>query len=193
MKASSIILRQWKDSDEGPVGEMNADEEVMRFFPRMRTKDESIAFLAKARAMIEQDGWGLWAVEADGDFAGFTGLAKPTLKAHFTPCVEIGWRFRREFWGRSIAYSAALAAEQFAFENLNVPELVSFTAAINVRSRRLMDRLGFVRNPNDDFLHPELDASSPLRPHVLYRKACLTDCGKTSSVGASASAAFISQ
>ena len=113
---------------------------------------------------------GLWAVEVDGAFAGFTGLAETNFKAHFTPCIEIGWRFRREFWGRGIAYSAALAAESFAFQNLKLSELVSFTAAINARSRRLMERLGFTRKESDDFAHPSIAEDNVLRLHVLYRK-----------------------
>jgi len=149
---------------------MNADEEVMRFFPKLLTKEESQGFFTRARAGIDDRGWGFWAVEVDGVFAGFTGLAEPKFAAHFTPCVEIGWRFRREYWGRSIAYTAALAAESFAFEKLNLPDLVSFTAAINTRSRRLMERLGFSRNEKEDFQHPALSEDSPLRLHVLYRK-----------------------
>jgi RimJ/RimL family protein N-acetyltransferase len=109
-------------------------------------------------------------VEVDGVFAGFTGLSQPRFEAHFTPCVEIGWRFRREYWGRGIAYAAALQAESFAFDHLKLSELVSFTTASNTRSRRLMERLGFARNERDDFLHPSLPEESPLRPHVLYRK-----------------------
>jgi RimJ/RimL family protein N-acetyltransferase len=150
---------------------MNADVEVMRYFPRPLTVAESKESLMRLRVGIDQRGWGLWAVEVDGAFAGFTGLAEPKFMAHFIPCVEIGWRFRREFWGRSIAYSAALAAQSFAFQTLKLPELVTFTAALNSRSRRLMERLEFTRRETDDFLHPSIAEESPLRPHVLYRKA----------------------
>ncbi len=171
MTGDAIRLRQWRDDDLEPFAAMNADPEVMRFFPRLLTKAECRATLQRLRADIEHRGWGLWAVEADGALAGFTGLAEPKFRARFTPCVEIGWRLRREFWGRGIAYAAARLAQSYAFETLQLPELVSFTAAINTRSRRLMERLDFTRNPADDFLHPSLAADSPLRPHVLYRKA----------------------
>jgi RimJ/RimL family protein N-acetyltransferase len=165
-----ILLRQWTDEDLEPYAAMNADAEVMQFFPKRLTAAESKESLLRLRAGIEERGWGLWAVEVDGAFAGFTGIAEPKFTAHFTPCVEIGWRFRREFWGRSIAYSAALAVEAFAFEHLKFPELVSFTAGTNSRSRRLMERLGFIRTANEDFLHPLIREDSPVRLHVLYRK-----------------------
>lgn len=124
----------------------------------------------KLRAGIARCGWGLWAVDVDGEFAGFTGLAEPAWETHFTPCVEIGWRFRREFWGRGIAFAAASQAVTYARDTLRLPELVSFTTETNWRSRRLMERLGFTRNPHDDFLHPAVPENHPLRPHVLYRK-----------------------
>ncbi len=171
MKTPTITLRQWKDEDLEPYGEMNADARVMEYFPKPLSAEESKDSLLRLRAGIDKRGWGLWAVEVDGSFAGFTGLAEPIFTAHFTPCVEIGWRFRRDFWGRGIAYTAALAAESFAFRNLKLAELVSFTAAINARSRRLMERLGFSRSESDDFAHPSLPENCPLRPHVLYRRS----------------------
>ena len=168
--SASPLLRQWRDDDLAPYAAMNADPEVMRYIPATLSLEESRESLARLRAGIAQRGWGLWAVEIDGAFAGFTGLAEPRFTAHFTPCVEIGWRFRREYWGRGLAFAAARLAERYAFETLRLRELVSFTAAINERSRRLMARLGFTHDPREDFLHPSLAADSPLRLHVLYRK-----------------------
>lgn len=170
MTGATPSLRQWRDDDLGPLAAMNADPIVMEFFPRCLAPAESEDFLRRQRARIDQRGWGLWVVEVDGRFAGFTGLAEPSFVAHFTPCVEIGWRLKVEFWGRGIAFSAAAQAQAFAFEKLKLAELVSFTAAGNGRSRRLMERLEFTRNEAEDFLHPSLAADSPLRLHVLYRK-----------------------
>lgn len=149
---------------------MNADPAVMEFFPKRLSWAESDAAYRRIRDAFESRGWGLWVVESDGEFAGFTGLAIPSFTAAFTPCVEIGWRLRREYWGRGIAFAAARQAESYAFETLKLPELVSFTTTANLRSRRLMERLGFARRAEEDFLHPNLEADSPLRLHVLYRK-----------------------
>ena len=171
MTNSPILLRQWKDEDLEPFVEMNGDPEVMRFFPKPLTRAEAEDFLNRMRTGITERGWGFWAVEVGGVFAGLTGLNEAKFEAHFTPCIEIGWRFRREFWGRGIAFAAACAAESFAFENLKLPELLTFTAAVNTRSRRLMERLGFHTSERDDFLHPSLPEESPLRHHVLYRKS----------------------
>jgi RimJ/RimL family protein N-acetyltransferase len=164
-----IVLRQWRDSDLEPYAAMNADPEVMRHFPALLTRAETAASLERLRRAIDERGWGLWAVDVDGVFAGFTGLNVPAFSAPFTPCIEMGWRFRREFWGRGLAYRAAREALAIGFESLKLAEIVSFTAATNVRSRRLMERLGFERDASGDFDHPSIPEGHELRRHVLYR------------------------
>jgi RimJ/RimL family protein N-acetyltransferase len=165
-----IVLRQWRDSDLEPYAAMNADPEVMRSFPALLSRAESAASMERLRRAIDERGWGLWAVEVDGVFAGFTGLNVPSFAAPFMPCTEIGWRFRREFWGRSLAYQAAGAALLFGFGTLKLAEIVAFTAVTNVRSRRLMERLGFEHDANGDFDHPSIPEGHALRRHVLYRR-----------------------
>jgi RimJ/RimL family protein N-acetyltransferase len=166
----TLVLRQWKDSDLEPYTAMNADSEVMRYFPALLTPAESLASFERLRKGIDERGWGLWAVEVDGIFGGFTGLNIPTFSAPFTPCTEIGWRFRQEFWGRGLATRAAREALRFGFETLKLDEIVSFTAVINERSRKLMERLGFERDANGDFDHPAIPEGHVIRRHVLYRK-----------------------
>jgi len=120
---------------------------------------------------LEQRGFGLWAVEITGfaPFAGFVGLNVPRFESHFTPCVEIGWRLSREFWHRGYATEGARAALTFGFDTLGLNEIVSFTAPSNAASRRVMEKIGMRRNPDDDFDHPLVPEGHPIRRHVLYR------------------------
>src|SRR4051812_43274213 len=99
-----IALRQWRDSDLDRFAEMNGDPEVMRYFPALMSREQSAAMMERHRALIDDRGWGLWALDVDAAFAGFTGLAVPTFEAPFMSCVEIGWRLRREYWSQNIAY-----------------------------------------------------------------------------------------
>lgn len=168
-----VSLRQWKDSDFAPFAAMNADREVMRYFPNLLTREQSDSFAQRQRGLIARQGWGLWAVEVDGDFAGFTGLAVPSFAAPFTPCVEIGWRLGRTYWGQGIAHEAAQEALHHAFATLHLSEVLSFTARVNARSQRLMGRLGLVRDLHGDFLHPRIPAGHELSHHVLYRTPAL--------------------
>jgi RimJ/RimL family protein N-acetyltransferase len=143
----------------------------MEFFPRPLDRAESDAVVARIRDHFARLGFGLWAVEAPGvaDFIGFVGLAVPRFEAHFTPCVEIGWRLAYEHWRRGYATEAARAVLEFGFRDLAQQEIVSFTTATNLRSRAVMERIGMTRSPGDDFDHPALAEGHPLRPHVLYR------------------------
>jgi RimJ/RimL family protein N-acetyltransferase len=167
---SLVSLRSWLDSDFDPYFEMNSDPEVMRHFPSVLTKQEALESFRRIRSNIETQGWGVWAVDVDGVFAGFTGLMVPRFDAPCLPCTEILWRFRREYWGRGVAYAAALKALAYGFTELRLHEIVAFTAASNLRSIRLMERLAFTRDLDGDFEHPFVPIGNPLRQHVLYRK-----------------------
>ena len=171
LRTDRLYLRRWLPADLAPFAALNADPRVMEHFPAVLSGDESDSRAARNEAHFERHGFGLWAVEIPGvaPFAGFVGLAVPGFEAHFTPCVEIGWRLAVEHWGRGYATEAARAALAFGFESLGLKEIVSSTVPDNVRSRRVMERIGMIHNPADDFDHPLLPAGHPLRRHVLYR------------------------
>ena len=166
-----LWLRPWRASDRAPFAAMNADPEVMRYFPATLTRAESDAFVDQVEAELEQRGWGWWALEerSTQTFIGFSGLLLIKFEEHFTPAIEIGWRLARQAWGHGYATEAARAVAAFAFETLELDELVSFTTVANERSQAVMRRLGMIRDPAGDFDHPRLPAESPLRRHVLYR------------------------
>ena len=166
-----LILRRWRDSDRGPFAGLNADPEVMRHFVRPLSRAESDAMVDRIETRFEERGYGLWAVERreDGAFLGFTGLAHQSFEAHFTPCVEIGWRLAVFAWGHGYATEAAREALRFGFVEATLAEIVSFTSSGNAASIRVMERLGMHRDPSDDFDYPNVPIDHPLRRHVLYR------------------------
>jgi RimJ/RimL family protein N-acetyltransferase len=151
---------------------MNADPVVMEYFPGTLSSWETDQLIARIETHFEKNQYGLWALEipAVTPFAGFVGLAEVDFDAPFAPAVEIGWRLAAECWGLGYATEAAAAAMAFGFEDLRLDEIVSFTAAENQPSRRVMERLGMTRDPSDDSDHPSLPEGHPLRRHVLYRK-----------------------
>ena len=166
-----LRLRQWRASDREPFARLNADPVVMEFMSGGLNRTMSDQFARDADAEIARQGWGLWALElrASGAFVGFVGLRAPSFEAHFTPCVEIGWRLERASWGNGFVTEAGLECLRFAFETLGLPEVVSFTVPENRRSRAVMERLGMVRDADGDFDHPRLPEGHPLRRHALYR------------------------
>ena len=165
-----LLLRHWRPEDLEPFAALNADPEVMRYFPAALTTAESDQFAARVQANLAHQGWGLWAVEIVGHapFIGFVGLNRTHFDAPFTPAVEVGWRLARPYWGHGYATEAAAASLTFGFDQLCLEEIVSFTASVNDASRRVMQRLGMLNHPADDFDHPDVP-DGPLRRHVLYR------------------------
>jgi RimJ/RimL family protein N-acetyltransferase len=171
IETKRLILREWKDSDFEPFAALNADPEVMEFFPKTMTHDETAAMIQRTKARYAEDGFCLWATEEKetADFIGFIGLARPNFEAKFTPCVEIGWRLARRFWGKGYAPEGALAVLQDGFENHGLDEIVSFTAEINLKSIRVMEKISMWRDQENDFMHPNVADGHRLKPHVLYR------------------------
>jgi ribosomal-protein-alanine N-acetyltransferase len=171
LKTSRLILRPWTEQDLPAFAAMNADERVTEFLPKVLTESESDALAARIREHFDRRGFGLWALEIPGvsRFAGFVGLSIPRFQAHFTPCVEVGWRLAHEHWGKGYATEAAQAAVEFGFTVLRLDQIVSFTVPGNVRSRRVMEKLGMTYTAADDFDHPNLPEGHRLRRHVLHR------------------------
>jgi RimJ/RimL family protein N-acetyltransferase len=171
LTTARLILRRWRDSDREPFARMNADARVMEFFAEPLSREKSDVLMDRIEAHFTEHGFGLYAAElvGDGAFIGFIGLDIPRFEAPFTPCVEIGWRLAAEYWGQGLATEGAGAVANYAFRNLGLDEIVSFTVPSNTRSCRVMEKLGMTHNPADDFDHPLLPQEHPLRRHVLYR------------------------
>lgn len=171
LSTERLVLRHWTDADLLPFAQLNADPEVMRYLPEPLTRRQSDELATTIRGSLEQRGWGLWAVEVPGvaPFIGFVGLNEVGFRAPFTPAIEVGWRLARPYWGHGYATEAARAALDLAFGQLGCQEVVSFTAAVNERSARVMQRLGMLHDKAGDFDHPL--ANGDLRRHVLYRLA----------------------
>lgn len=170
LNTERLRLRAWQDSDLAAFAALNADPQVMRYFPSPLSAAASETQAAAIRQFMQQHGWGLWAVELPGHvpFIGFVGLAQVGDDLPLSPCVEIGWRLAAAHWGHGYASEAARAALNHAFSQLQLPEVVSFTAVVNHPSRRVMERIG-MRCAEEYFDHPRLPPGHRLRRHVVYR------------------------
>ncbi|MGI9509440.1 MAG: GNAT family N-acetyltransferase [Geminicoccaceae bacterium] len=171
LRTERLILRHWRSDDLDALAAMNADPEVMRYFPACLERAESAAMMMRVTDHFERYGFGFWVLEVPDvhAFAGCAGLLVPAFHAHFTPCVEVGWRLPRAAWGHGYATEAGRAALDLAFDRLGLDEVVSMAVDGNHRSTRVMERLGMKHRPADDFGHPKLPFGHPLRSHVLYR------------------------
>lgn len=169
-KTDRLTMRQWKESDRPLFAALNADPVVMEYFPAVLEESESNSMAEKIQQLISKRGWGFWAVEESKShaFIGFVGLHVPTAELPFSPCVEIGWRLARQFWGKGYATEAAAAALHVAFEQLKLDDVCAFTPVGNAKSRAVMERL-HMQNTQRNFDHPSIPKGHRLREHVLYR------------------------
>ena len=174
LETERLYLRQWQPSDFAIFANMNADLEVMRYFPKPLSATVSDIIANKCQQLIKDNGWGFWAVslkdgsEKRDSFIGFVGLNQTHADMTFAPCVEIAWRLHKDYWGQGYATEAAQASLKFAFDELGLDEVVAFTAVINKRSQLLMKRLGMT-NTQDNFYHPALKTNYILAEQVLYK------------------------
>ena len=166
-----LILREWQDKDFEPFFALNQDMKVMRYFPNVFSHQETVDLVTKIKNKFRANGFGFYSCElkTTGQFIGSIGLNVPDFSAHFTPCVEVGWRVAKEFWGQGLAVEAAQRSLEIGFNQFGLDQIMSFTAKINTNSQRVMQKLGMTNNEAEDFHHPKLDHNHSLALHVLYR------------------------
>lgn len=171
IKTERLIMRPWREADFDSFARLNADPRVMEYFPGVLTQEESYRFAQRICNAMQQQGWGLWAVSIPdvADFIGYIGLSQVNFAADFAPAVEMGWRLAYDFWNKGYATEGAQAVLKYGFEKLHLNEIVSFTAMNNMRSRRVMEKIGMYHDEKSDFDHPNVPEGHELRRHILYR------------------------
>jgi RimJ/RimL family protein N-acetyltransferase len=171
LQTERLRLRRWQQADLEPFAAINADPDVMEFFTATLSHKQSVLLLEEIESAFEIQHFGLWAVEvvASGEFIGFVGLNRPRWVSDFTPCFEIGWRLAKSAWGQGYAPEGARAVLQDGFQRFELNEILSWTAATNAKSVRVMEKIGMVTDAAENFLHPLVPDWHPLKPHVLYR------------------------
>ncbi|KAA3600851.1 MAG: N-acetyltransferase [Calditrichaeota bacterium] len=168
-KSERLGFRLWLEEDSIPFAKMNSDSEVMEFFPKTLTLEESNHLVKKIKSMFSQYEYGLYAVDEleTGEFIGFIGFWFTSFESYFTPALEIGWRIRREKWFKGYATEGGKRCLKFGFETLNFSEICSLTSKINLKSEKVMQKIGMVKI--DEFDHPKIQGDNKLKKHVLYK------------------------
>lgn len=168
LETARVVLRQWRSEDYAEFASMNADPDVMRYFPSLLSRKGSDALTRKFDNLVAEKGWGFWAAErkSDGAFMGLVGLNQVD-DLPFASCMEVGWRLAKAYWGKGYATETAEASLHFAFSVLGQDRVVAFTTLTNARSRKVMSRLG-MEDQQENFLHPRVPESTGLREHVYY-------------------------
>lgn len=168
-----LILRPWEARDRQPLRHILGDPIVRRFYPATATPEEVDAQIDNSILQAKRDGFHLQAVEfkSSGELVGLLGLARltPLMQSFTKGEVEIGWQFDKRFWGQGLAPEAARVWLDYAWTVLRLPQVIAYTAVMNVPSQRVMEKIGMVKDPDGEFDHPKIEAGHPLRRHVVYR------------------------
>lgn len=168
-ESERLGFRQWIDEDRIPFAKINSNQEVMKYFTKQLTEEESDKFIERISEHFKVHGYGLWAVEIkeSSQFIGFIGFYTATFESAFTPCIEIGWRLDHNFWNMGYATEGAKKCLEFGLNKLGLVDIYSFTSQINEPSIRVMKKIGLIEMGT--FPHSNIDDDNPLKPHVLYK------------------------
>lgn len=170
LETERLILRQWRDNDRVEFAALNADPVVMKYFPSTYDRIQSDASIDRFIKSIENKHLGFFAAELkiSKELIGFIGLKEVPDNLPFAPAIEIGWRLAQQFWGQGLASEGALACLEYGFKTLGIESVVSMTPCTNLKSERLMQRIGMC-NSKQNFIHPTITPNGSLAEHVLYR------------------------
>lgn len=168
IETERLLLRRWREKDLDVLMRMNQNAEVMRYFPSKRDAAQTRQFYENILEEFCIYGYGLYAAEEkeSGQFIGFIGFHRANLAVDFCPCIEIGWRLDRPYWGKGYATEGAKACLKHGFEKLCFDKVYSFTSVENIPSQHVMQKIGL--HIGQYFEHPEIVKNHPLRPHVCY-------------------------
>ena len=171
LRTERLLLRRWTEADRVPLAAINSDAEVMRYRFAPLSREQSDTMMDEIETCFDQNNFGLWAVEreSDGRLLGWTGLAVSSFDAPFCPAIDIGWTLARDAWAYGYATEAATASLDYAFDELELSEVVAHTTSLNGPSQAVMRRLGMTHEPQDDFDGPWYPVGHPRGRFVLYR------------------------
>lgn len=170
IETNRLILREWKAADYNLFAQINADAEVMKYFPSTLNTEQTLRLVEeRIKPHFHTYGYGVYATELKSihKFIGFCGFMHPQFESFFTPCVEIGWRIDKIFWNNGYATEAAKACLHYGFNSLKFREVYSFTSVHNLASEKVMQKIGMQKIGT--FMHPSLKENDYLREHLLYK------------------------
>ena len=167
-KSERLGFRNWKDEDLEEFAKLNSDEEVMKHFPKTLSNKEVVEFIERLKTHYEKNGFTYYATEILGskEFIGMIGIAKQEYKTNFTPAIDIGWRLKRNAWGKGYATEGAKRCIEHAFNELDIIKIISVCVVKNKKSENVMKKLGMKRK--GEFNHPEIINHPEYKKHVCY-------------------------
>ena len=167
-KSERIGFRNWLTTDIEIMAEINSDEQVMEFFPGIKSKQETTEFIERMQNQLQEKGFCYYAVDKleTRELIGFIGLSEQVFTSDFTPCIDIGWRLKKDEWNKGYATEGAKKCLDYAFSKLKLEKIIAVAPIANLKSEQVMKKIGMKKVKN--FNHPALAENERLRECSLY-------------------------
>jgi len=167
-RSERLGFRNWLTTDIEIMTEINSDEEVMEFFPKIKSKHETAEFIERMQNQFNEKGFCYYAVDKlkTREFIGFIGLSEQIFTSDFASCIDIGWRLKKDEWNKNYAPEGAKRCLDYAFTKLKLEKIIAVAPIVNLKSELVMKKIGMKKVKN--FNHPALAENERLRECSLY-------------------------
>lgn len=167
-KSERLGFRNWLDKDLAAFVLLNSDIDVMAHFPLPLTKEESKSFMSRLKDHYSKYKFNYFAVEKleNNEFIGFIGLAHQKYDSIITPNIDIGWRLKKDAWGKGFATEGAKRCLKYGFEVLNIQKIISTCTINNMNSENVMAKIGMIKK--SIFNHPKLENYPEYQKCIYY-------------------------
>lgn len=162
IETKRLLLRTFSETDAPLIYELNLDPDVTRY------THDPVKDLAHATEILEKTiipqyalyNHGRWAVhlKASLDFLGWCGLK---YRAELNE-IDLGFRFKKEFWGKGFATEAAYASIKYGFEKIGLQRIVGRAEIDNIGSLKVLKKCGM------NYIGDEEVEGYPVKTYELY-------------------------
>ncbi len=167
-KSKRLGFRKWSNEDLDEFSKLNADSEVMRHFASTLSEAGTQALIDGLKSHFDKNGYTYYATEIleTKELIGMIGIAYQEYKTAFTPAIDIGWRLKRDAWGKGYATEGAKQCLDYAFTELGIDKIISVCTIGNKESENVMKKIGMTKK--GEFDHPEFTNYPEHIRHYCY-------------------------
>lgn len=168
-KTARLGFRKWREDDLPAMAAINADIDVMRYFPGVQGEPATASFIQRMQEQFALRGYTYFAVDLleTTNFTGFIGLSYQDFRSPWTPFTDIGWRLGKKYWGMGLATEGAKKVIEFGFSNTDLDSIFSVAPSVNQPSINVMQKIGMQKV--GEFAHPKLVDFPELENCVVYK------------------------
>lgn len=159
-----LDLREMNLEDLDFLASLLADPEVMRYFPKPLSREESEAWIHRQLDRYEQDGCGYWLVieKSSQQPVGQIGVLMTEIDGQKEPAL--GYIVDSAFWRRRVASEATAACIEWVFAQTDHPRVITLVRPENKASLAVAGKIGMVEQGQTMFAGYEHKVFSIDRP-----------------------------